>query len=244
MKKRVLAQSCATGALILGAAGALSGCAGDTTGSGLSHTAAAAAPTTAATTAAAKAPSTTQPSTKAQATPPPTVYANPTAAATSDGYQDSSDQLGVPACATGQLSVRYVAGDVGLGHRSAILVFTDDGAACTLYGYPGAGVTDRPGQVVLNARRSLSGYLGGTTNVSTVTLENGGYASALLEWDAAPQDGQTTPVGADCPGMDGGELLVTPPNTTIATAFPAPGDLCSDFYVHPVVPGTSGVTSD
>lgn len=234
MNKRVLAQSCAAGALILGAAGALSGCAGGSTGSGPAHTAAGAAQSTTQNTAQ---------STGTAATTSPS--AEPVADVTSDSNQGSSGRSGTPACADGQISEKYVKGDVGLGHRSAIIVFTDNGSgACTLSGYPGAGVTDQPGKVVLNAQRSLVGYLSGTTAITTVTLQPGGQASAMLEWDAAPAGGQETPVGANCPGMYGGKLLVTPPNTRISTAFAAPADLCTDFYVHPVVPGTTGVTRD
>lgn len=206
MKKRVLAQSVAVGTLILGAAGALSGCASGS----------------------------------------PRADATVAASQGSSVAADAEAEADTPAsCASGQLSVQYRTAGSDMGHRGAVVVFTNDGpGACTLSGYPGAAVTDHPGHVVLSAQRSLTGYLGGTGNVTAVTLAKGERASALIEWDAATSDGRPAPAGTDCPGMKGGKLLVTPPNTQAAIAFPAPSDLCSGFAVHPVVPNTSGVTSD
>jgi hypothetical protein len=147
---------------------------------------------------------------------------------------------GSNACGGAQLTVKLTDEDAGLGHRSVVLLFTNDGSAsCTLTGYPGAAVTDSGGKVVVNALRSLSGYEGGATSVTTVTLAPGGEASAVLEWLAAPAGGQS-PTAANCPGMDGGRLLITPPNTTAAASFSVPQDLCQGFAVHPVVSGASG----
>jgi hypothetical protein len=108
-------------------------------------------------------------------------------------------------------------------------------------GYPGAGVTDHFDKVVvLNATRSQSGYVGGQySSPVTITLAPGAVASTVLEWLDAPLNGQT-PVGANCPGMDDGKLLITPPNTTASTSFSAPANLCADFSVHPLIPGSSG----
>ena len=64
-------------------------------------------------------------------------------------------------------------------------------------------------------------------------------AATLLEWTDMPLHGGT-PVGANCPGMDGGKLLITPPNTTQSTAFPAPYVCVGYFVVHPLIPGSSG----
>lgn len=122
-----------------------------------------------------------------------------------------------------------------------ILVFTNTGSAsCSVEGYPGAGVTDKPGDVVLNATRQQTGYMGGEyPSPATIVLKPGGAASTVLEWLDAPQNGQA-PVGANCPGMDGGKVLITPPNTQQSTSFSAPPDLCSGFEVHPLVAGSSG----
>jgi hypothetical protein len=149
---------------------------------------------------------------------------------------------GTPACATGRLGVKLGTEDAGMGHRGIILLFTNTGSStCTVSGYPGATVRDN-GQTdfaPLNAQRTLLGYEVGTQAVTTVALAPGGIASAVLEWVAAPADG-SDPSAANCPGMAGGYLEITPPNTTTSTRFQPPLDMCSDLQVHPVVKGSSG----
>jgi hypothetical protein len=148
---------------------------------------------------------------------------------------------GTAACTDSGLKIASVSAGAGAGHTGWILVFTNTGSApCSIEGYPGAGVTDTPGQVVLNATRSQSGYLGGQyPSPATIVLGPGEAASTVLEWLDAPLNGET-PVGANCPGMDSGKVLITPPNTRQSTPFPAPANLCADFVVHPLVPGISG----
>jgi hypothetical protein len=124
-----------------------------------------------------------------------------------------------------------------------VLVFTNSGSStCTLTGYPGATVTNN-GQYnfapYVNAQRTLRGYLGGASAVTTVSLAPGGTASAVLEWLDAPTDG-SEPNAANCPGMAGGYLEITPPNTTVASKFDPPTDMCTDIQIHPVVSGSSG----
>ena len=63
--------------------------------------------------------------------------------------------------------------------------------------------------------------------------------NALLEWLDFPPNGET-PVAANCPGMAGGYLEITPPNTTVSSRFDPPGDMCQQIQIHPVVPGDSG----
>jgi Protein of unknown function (DUF4232) len=168
-----------------------------------------------------------------------------TASATSTGTGTqptaSATDEGTSACTAAGLKVTNVSAGVGAGHTGWIVVFTNTGSVpCSVEGYPGAGVTDTPGQVVLNATRSQSGYLGGQySSPATIVLQPGGAASTVLEWVDFPPNGET-PVGANCPGMDSGKVLITPPNTRQSTPFPAPANLCADFMVHPLVPGTSG----
>lgn len=224
MNGRVLVRALTASALALSAA-ALSGC------------------TAAATSAASGgSPATaTQPS--GTATPPqggsPTVAAGSGTPARQPGSGSESGSRPDP-CGGAQLTVKLTGGDAGMGHRGVVLLFTNDGSApCTLTGYPGAAVTNSGGKVVVNASRSLSGYEGGAASVTTVTLAPGGQASAVLEWLAVPAGGQS-PTAANCPGLDGGRLLITPPNTTKASSFGAPQDLCQGLAVHPVVGGASG----
>jgi hypothetical protein len=161
---------------------------------------------------------------------------------TSSSTGGPTSESGTSACANGQLSVHYVSAGAAAGHTGYILTFTNtSSSSCTVQGYPGAGVTDHFDKVVvLNATRSLGGYMGGGySSPATITLAPGAVASTVLEWLDAPLNGQT-PVGADCPGMDDGKLLITPPNTTASTSFSAPANLCAGFYVHPLISGSSG----
>lgn len=160
-------------------------------------------------------------------------------AGTTAGSADGASSRAA-ACGNGQLSVQLTMPDASAGHRSLVLLFTNTGGSpCTVSGYPGAAVTNKAGHVALNAQRSLAGYEGGAARVSTVTLSPGGHVSDVIEWLDAPTDGQE-PTSANCPGVDGGLLLITPPNTTKTSSFSAPQDLCADFSVHPVVAGASG----
>lgn len=148
----------------------------------------------------------------------------------------------VAACANGQLKVTTDSAGASAGHTGLIVVLTNTGhSSCQVEGYPGASVTDHSGTaVVLSANRQLAGYMGGQNGAPLrIVLAPGATASTVLEWLDAPTDG-SAPVGANCPGMDQGKLLITPPNTKTAQVFAAPANLCADFEVHPLVPGSSG----
>jgi Protein of unknown function (DUF4232) len=154
----------------------------------------------------------------------------------------SAAAAGTSTCTNGQLKVGVKSAGVASGNEGYILVFTNTSTkACTVDGYPGAAVTDKPGQVVLNATRELSGFMseGQYPAPHPIALAPGAAAATLLEWIDNPLHGGT-PVGANCPGMDGGKLLITPPNTTRSTAFPAPLVCVGYFVVYPLIPGTSG----
>jgi hypothetical protein len=75
--------------------------------------------------------------------------------------------------------------------------------------------------------------------VQTVTLAPGSSASAMLEWGVNPTGGGTANA-ANCPGMGGGYLEFTPPNTTDTIKSDPPLDMCTDLQVFPVVAGTTG----
>lgn len=229
MYHRTIIRACAVGALAVGAAVALGGCQGanGAAASGTQNTA------TSTQGAANGVGGTTAVGTASQTS-------STGAGGSSGGTGSGGASSGSAACGNDQLSVQLTMPDASAGHRSLVLLFTNtSGSSCTISGYPGAAVTDKPGKVVLNAQRSLAGYEGGAAGVTTVTLSPGGHASGVIEWLGFPTDGQA-PVGANCPGMDGGSLLITPPNTTKASSFSSPSDLCADFAVHPVVAGTSG----
>jgi hypothetical protein len=138
-------------------------------------------------------------------------------------------------CSIGQLDVSIGGGDAGLGHRSRILVFRNTGSAtCVLQGYPGVAALDGDAHQVAQARRTLSGYLGGTRAAKPplVRLGAGAAASAMVEAVAFGAN------GASCAAYAG--LLVTPPDETHSVRVNWGNDGCSDLQVHPVVPGTTG----
>lgn len=236
MNGRVFTQRFALGALALGAAAALSGCqpSSSTSAGGSSQ------PT----------------SSQSQATSGATGNGGATGSGATGGSGSGNGGStsggsgsgqggsgGSNACTGGSVSVKFGTSDAGMGHRSIVLLFTNSGSSsCTLSGYPGATVTEN-GQYNwaprMNAERTLSGYEGGPTGISTVTLAPGATASAVLEWVAFPSDGQSASA-ANCPGMGGGYLEITPPNTTTTSKFDPPTDMCTSLQIHPVVSGTTG----
>ena len=153
-----------------------------------------------------------------------------------------------PPCTNGQVVVSDDGGGAGLGHEDQVILFTNNSpSACTLTGYPGIAGLNASGQQVIQAARTLNGYLGGlwsgATTLPRVSLAPGQVASAIVE-------GTDNPIGTatSCPYYD--YLLVTPPNLTKSTRVRVfglgtsptnglPG--CSTIEVHPVVPGSSGI---
>jgi hypothetical protein len=141
-------------------------------------------------------------------------------------------------CRDGQISVSDTGGSAGVGHEGQVLLFTNSSqSGCTLSGYPGVAGLDAQGNQVVQAERTLSGYLGGLENGATtpptVSLLPGQVASATVE-------GTDVPVGSatSCPSYP--TLLVTPPNLTVSVRVTPGLPGCSPIQIHPVVPGTSG----
>jgi len=136
-------------------------------------------------------------------------------------------------CTNAKLAVRSATPGAGGSHSGVIVLFTNrSGTSCTLYGYPGAADLDMSGQQIIQAKRTLTGYLGGCgcAHPGQIQLAPGATASSLVEGDNGGGD--------EC--LRGRAILVTPPNTTVATRIPFQDYSCH-FQVHPVVPGTSGI---
>jgi hypothetical protein len=162
----------------------------------------------------------------------PITFAPPTVAA-----------AGTPRCTNKQITVTDLGGGGAGGHENQVLVFTNAGpTVCTLTGYPGVAGASASGSQIVQARRTLNGYLGGVdlniTTLPVVSLASGQTASAVVE-------GTDNPLGPQpCPRYP--VLLVTPPNLTEqfqiqVTALGSQGfPDCSGMEVHPVVPGSSG----
>lgn len=135
-------------------------------------------------------------------------------------------------CTNAELAVRGKPAGGGDSHSGVIVLFTNrSGTSCTLYGYPGAADLDTSGRQILQAKRTLTGYLGGCgcARPGQIQLSPGATASSLVEGDNGGGD--------EC--LRGRAILVTPPNTTAATRIPFQDYSCH-FQVHPVVPGTNG----
>jgi hypothetical protein len=243
MNGRVFIKAFSVGALILGASAALTGC-GSSSGTGNTASSGGSTQTAVTTSMSAGAsPGSGSGASGSTASATSGGASGATASATGNGGSAQNADAGSNGCATGHVSVKLGTSDSGLTHRSLVLLFTNSGSStCTLTGYPGATVTNN-GQYnfapYVNAQRSLTGYMGGTSTVTTVSLAPGATASAILEWDAAPTDGSEANA-ANCPGMAGGYLEITPPNTTVASKFDPPTDMCTAIQIHPVVSGSSG----
>jgi hypothetical protein len=140
-----------------------------------------------------------------------------------------------PRCNTTQLTVSVHGIQGGAGHAGSVLLFRDRGAPCSLRGYPSVVGLAANGLVVVRARQTAAGYLGGLSSGSvppTVELKTGQTASALLEGLTGPTAG-----GAACPSY--AALLVTPPHQTHAARLQASYSLCYP-QVHPVLFSTTG----
>lgn len=141
-----------------------------------------------------------------------------------------------PECVFGQLAVTSGYGAAATGHASDVLLFKNTSTTCTLTGYPGVAGLNSSGHQVVQAMRTLNGFMGGVPTGESppiVTLAPGQVASAIVEGTDVPIGGAVA-----CPSYPA--LLVTPPNTpqsvTLNTGLPG----CSGIEVHPVVMGTSG----
>ena len=158
------------------------------------------------------------------------------------GDGDTGDTEGGVQCVNGDVQVTDVAGQGAAGHLSLVLIFQNvSGHACHLHGYPGASLVGPSGNDQLDAKRTLAGYLGAGADLKKtpdVLLAAGGRASAVLEWSDVPDSSQ--PGGCDV--QSASNLLVTPPNFTQSTTLSLAGStaVCSDFQVHPVLPGVAG----
>ncbi|MDT0264600.1 DUF4232 domain-containing protein [Jatrophihabitans lederbergiae] len=136
------------------------------------------------------------------------------------------------AACNAQLAVRSAPAQGGDSHGGVIVIFTNTACmACTIYGYPGAAVLDKSGRQIVQATRTLSGYLGGCRCATPehLRLDHSQSASAIVEGDNGGGD--------EC--LRGVAILATPPNTTKPTRIPLQAYSCH-VQVHPVVRGTAG----
>jgi hypothetical protein len=150
------------------------------------------------------------------------------------------------ACAQDYLRIGDISGGVAGGHVGLILLFENAGPRiCTVTGYPAVDLDTAKGTVVLAAKPSTAGYIGGEGYRATaaVTIPNGGFASALVEWGDVPT-GNPPVDGSGCAGPAATQFVVTAPGTPSegpSLQVPADGQgVCEDLLVHPIVAGTTG----
>src|ERR1700742_333673 len=93
----------------------------------------------------------------------------------------ASASAAVPACGN-TLTMSRTPSEGATGHGSLVLLYRNVGRTCTLRGYPGADALNSAGHLMAHAQRTLHGFAGGPGVVNTITVPQGGYASAVLEW--------------------------------------------------------------
>lgn len=163
----------------------------------------------------------------ATATPTPTPTSTPSPAS-------------VIRCTFQELSVSDHANNAATGHWGFTVVFRNVGSTrCVLGGYPGVAGLSASGRQIVQATRTLRGFMGGLpsgqTTIPVVRLQPGQTASTLVEGSDVPQGNST-----HCPALAGG-LLVTPPGSRHSAHLKEGINVdCGGLQVHPVVAGSSG----
>jgi hypothetical protein len=112
-------------------------------------------------------------------------------------------------CDLQQLAVAASPSQPGLGHRAVQLNFTllPGVSPCQMSGYPAVSA-EVAGAAPVNAEQTPGGYLGSAKPGTTVALEPGRGAHAMVEWTAA---GDST-CAIYGPTSTDGRLVVTPPD--------------------------------
>lgn len=175
----------------------------------------------------------------------PGAPARRTATTTATTANPAVQAAGPPECRNHDLKVSETSDSGYEGHAAANLTFTNiSGHLCVLRGYPGAELVDAAGRPLLNATRTLDGYIDasviassdpGITAPPRVRLAPGADALATLEWVLDTADGGTA---TGCRVQHSSGLLVTPPDSTDSTAFPGLSGVCATFVIGPVLDDT------
>lgn len=138
-----------------------------------------------------------------------------------------------PPCGNASLAVTHTPAQGATGHGAFVLLFRNAShATCSLHGYPGFDALNRHGHVLAHARRTLHGFAGGASSVSTVNVAPGHFASATAEWM------NFNPVTSGACTFSA-SVATTPANTTHTARFAMAVSIC-DLQIHPTVSGTSG----
>jgi hypothetical protein len=146
----------------------------------------------------------------------------------------SAASAAAPQCGNHALAVGATASQGAAGHGNFVLLFRNKTThACTLYGYPGLDALDASGAVIKHARRTLTGFTGGSTKgLQTIVVRPGRYASADVEW---MNFNPTT--GGECRWSE--SVAATPAGTSHTVKLARSVSLCR-LQVHPTVAGKTG----
>lgn len=142
--------------------------------------------------------------------------------------------MSVTGCTENHLVTTFTRTSSATGHEGDVVRFTNLGPDCTLRGYPGVDGLSAEGRVIVHARRTPRGFLGGLRpgqSVGPVTLATGSTASALLEGLGVGF------ISGPCPRYR--YVRLTAPGATTSMAFPVPYPVCEP-QIHPVVAGRTG----
>ncbi|MGH8962559.1 MAG: DUF4232 domain-containing protein [Jatrophihabitantaceae bacterium] len=151
---------------------------------------------------------------------------------TGSGFDRGSRQDVLAPCGDTAFTVSTADGRGAAGHGSLVVEFRNRlPQACTVYGYPGLDALNSAGTTLAHAARTLHGMAGGARSESTVRVEPGRSASALVEWSNVP------PGGGSC--ATSWYIAVTPANTEDTHQLRASVSTCK-LQIHPTVPGTTG----
>jgi hypothetical protein len=139
-----------------------------------------------------------------------------------------------PACGNNALAVTATGAQGAAGHGNLVLLFRNKTAhSCTLFGYPGLDALNASGAVMRHARRTLTGFTGGSSDgLQTILLRPDHYASADVEWL------NFNPVTAGTCRFSH-SIAATPPNTGHTVQRARSVSVCR-LQVHPTVAGKSG----
>jgi hypothetical protein len=139
-----------------------------------------------------------------------------------------------PACGNRSLAVTATAENGATGHANFILLFRNKTTqTCSLFGYPGLDALNSSGAVMAHARRTLTGFTGGSTQgLQTIVVRPGRYASADVEWM------NFNPVTSG-PCRFSHSVAATPANTSHTVHLARSVSVCR-LQVHPTVAGKTG----
>ncbi|HET6876521.1 MAG TPA: DUF4232 domain-containing protein [Jatrophihabitans sp.] len=149
------------------------------------------------------------------------------------GVAASAAPAAAAQCGDASLAVTATRSQGATGHGSFVVLFQNiSGVRCHIRGYPGLDAIGRNGHLLKHAKRTLSGFTGGSRHgVPRVVLRPGRFASADVEWLNFGRGGRSCKSSLS--------VNATPANTGYTVHLARSVTLCH-LQVHPTVPGRSG----